>query len=288
MSTQPEHWLITGGSGMLAAEMRRAAQAAGHSVSAPDRSQLDIADPDAVHAALRSTDVVVNCAAYTDVDGAESDRDRAFAINADAAEVVARAAAEAGARMVHVSTDYVFAGDASEPYPAAAPLDPTGVYAESKAAGERAVRAAHPDALIVRTAWLYGAGGGCFPRTIAKAARERGHLRVVDDQRGQPTWAADVARVILDLVVAGAPGGAYHATSGGECSWFDFARAVVEADGSGAKVEPCGSDEFPRPAPRPAYSALAPDSVIAAGVAPIGGWRERWEAASAEVLASVD
>lgn len=288
MTPSAQRWLVTGGQGMLARDVVTAAKAAGHLVDAPDRERLDITDEAALATAFASADVVVNCAAFTDVDGAEDKRAEAFALNAVAPGVMAQTAVSADATFVHISTDYVFSGDATAPYPADAPRSPRGVYAESKAEGEQAVVDANPDAVIVRAAWLYGAGGRCFPTTIARLARERGHVKVVDDQRGQPTWTADVARVIVDLVAAQAPGGAYHATAGGECSWYEFARAVIAADGSGATVEPCTTAAFPRPAPRPAYSVLAHDSLAAVGVEPIGAWEQRWAAASAEILATLD
>ncbi len=273
---------------MLGRDLVDVLRAGGHEVSAAGRAELDITDAEALTRAVAGHDAVVNAAAYTAVDAAESDEACAHALNAVAPGRSAAAAHAAGARFVHVSTDYVFDGSAAEPYAEDAPTSPASAYGRTKAAGEEAVRAAHPHALVVRTAWLYGAGGGCFPRTIAAAAAERGHLDVVDDQVGQPTWARDVADVVLRLLAADAPGGTYHATSSGRVSWCGFARAVVGAAGMDpAIVAPTTSDAFTRPAPRPAWSVLGHAALEQAGLAPIGPWEERWVIAAPSVLAGV-
>lgn len=279
-------WLITGASGMLGNDLVELLDARGENAVGTDRTNLDITDFRAVASFVRGFDVVVNCAAWTAVDDAETHEDAAFVLNAAAPAVIARAAAATDARLVQISTDYVFDGLADSPYPEDAPIAPRSAYGRTKAAGEWAVRAEHPGALVVRTAWLYGAHGTCFPRTIARLARERGAVSVVDDQVGQPTWTRDVARVIADLVAVGAGGGTYHATSSDAASWYAFAREVVTVAGLDVdSVSPTTSDAFPRPAPRPAYSVLAHDGLARAGVAAIGEWRERWAAAGEEVLA---
>lgn len=251
-----------------------------------DRGDLDLFDEEAVGEAVAAHEVVVNCAAWTAVDDAETHEDEAAAINAVAPGLLARAAAEHGRRLVHVSTDYVFDGTATSPYAEDAPAEPASAYGRTKAAGEAAVRSAAPDHhLIVRTAWLYGARGACFPRTIAKLARERGVVSVVDDQFGQPTWTLDVAELVVRLVQAHAPAGTWHATSTGQTSWFEFARRVVESSGLASDiVRPTESAGFVRPAPRPAYSVLGHDRLRAHGIAPIGPWEERWQRAASEVL----
>lgn len=255
-------------------------------VHALGRGDLDVTDAAACIEAARGCDVVVNCAAYTEVDAAESEEAAAFTVNAVGAANLSRAARVAGARIVYVSTDYVFAGDALIPWAEDAPIAPRSAYGRTKAAGEWATRAENPDHLIVRTAWLYGAHGRCFPTTIAAAARERGALQVVDDQVGQPTWTTDVADLLIRLVAAAAPPGVYHGTSGGETSWFGFARAVVAAAGLDPSiVAPTTTDAFPRPAPRPAYSVLSHDAVRAVDVEPIADWRQRWDLAAPSVLA---
>lgn len=279
-------WLVAGGGGMLGRDVVARLEADGHEVVAPPRDALDITDPAATRAAVRGHDVVVNCAAWTAVDDAEAHEGEAFAANAVGAASLAAAATATGARLVQISTDYVFAGDATQPYPADAPAAPRSAYGRTKAAGEWAVRAGAPDHLIVRTAWLYGAHGPCFPKTIARVARERGALDVVADQVGQPTWTVDVADLVVRLVDAHAPAGTYHGTSAGSVSWHGFAQAVVEAAGLDPRiVAPTTSDAFVRPAPRPAYSVLAHDMLAAVGVEPIGPWQERWTKAATEVLA---
>ncbi|MFP5346586.1 MAG: dTDP-4-dehydrorhamnose reductase [Actinomycetes bacterium] len=279
-------WLVTGAGGMLGRDVVSRLAAEGHVVTAATRGDLDVTDPAACADAVRGHDVVVNCAAWTAVDDAETQEAAAFDVNAVAAANVARAAAEARARLAHVSTDYVFDGAATSPYREDAPMAPRSAYGRTKAAGEWAVRAEWDDVLVVRTAWLYGTHGRCFPKTIAGAAATRDHLDVVDDQVGQPTWTVDVADLLVRLVEAGVPAGTYHGTSSGQVSWCGFAREVVAAAGLDPDmVRPTTSDAFPRPAPRPAYSVLGHDALGAAGVEPIGPWQERWAAAAPSVLA---
>ncbi|ROS31206.1 dTDP-4-dehydrorhamnose reductase [Cellulomonas sp. PhB150] len=278
-------WVVAGANGMLGQDLVRRLAGDGADVVGLGRGDLDVTDLEAATRALAGADVVVNCAAYTAVDAAEADEAAAFAVNGVGAQVVARAAWGAGARLVHISTDYVFDGHATTPYAEGAPIAPRSAYGRTKAAGEWAVRAEHPAALVVRTAWLYGAGGPCFPKTIARVAAERGGLDVVADQVGQPTWTADLADLVVRLVAAGAPVGTYHGTSSGDVSWHGFAQAVVAAAGlDPAIVAPTTSAAFVRPAPRPAYSVLGHDALHAAGVAPIGRWDERWALAADEVL----
>jgi dTDP-4-dehydrorhamnose reductase len=271
---------------MLGTDLVEALKRTGHEVAAATRASADLGDPDVVRELVRGFDVVVNCAAWTAVDDAEEHEADALHTNAVVPDLLARAVAEGDGWLVQVSTDYVFDGTASTPYAEDAATSPASAYGRTKAAGEEAVRAALPDRhLVVRTAWLYGAHGGCFPRTIARVARERGEVSVVDDQVGQPTWTVDVADLVVRLVEASVPAGTYHATSSGQCSWFDFAREVVAADGQDpAIVKPTTSDQFVRPAPRPAYSVLGHDALHRAGVEPIGDWRDRWHLAAPAVL----
>jgi dTDP-4-dehydrorhamnose reductase len=290
------NWIVVGAAGMLGQDVVAVARDAGHTVRTVTRRDLDFTDARACDATLASgsgaaganaaADVVVNCAAYTAVDDAEAHEPEAFAANAVGAANIARAAARIGARLVQPSTDYVFAGDATAPYAEDAPIAPRSAYGRTKAAGEWAVLATDPRHLVVRTAWLYGAGGGNFPRTIVQVARERGGVDVVDDQRGQPTWTCDVADLVVRLTAADVPGGIYHATSSGEATWFELARAAVGSAGMDpAIVRPTTSADFRRPAPRPAYSVLGHDALRRVGVTPIGNWRERWDVASSTVLA---
>ena len=285
MEPDKRRWLVTGASGMLGADVVALLRRQGARVTPLTRHDLDITDPAQVVTRVRDVDVVVNCAAWTAVDDAERHEEQAFVVNALAPQLLARAAHAAGARMVHLSTDYVFSGDQRQSHSESAALDPRSAYGRTKAAGEWAVRAECPDHLIVRTAWLYGAHGPCFPKTMARLAAERAELTVVDDQVGQPTWTADLAELILRLVDAQAPAGIYHGTARGEVSWYGFAKEVVQALGRDpAMVRAVSSDEYPRLAPRPAYSVLGHDALRAAQIEPIGHWSERWDVAAAAVL----
>ncbi len=274
-------YLIAGANGMLGRDLQRAL--AGRDVLALGRDGLDVTDAAAVDAVVADAapDVVINASAYTAVDAAETDEDAAYLLNATGAENLARAAAAAGARMVQVSTDYVFHGDAASPYAEDAPLDPLGAYGRTKAAGERLVRAAHPGAHIVRTAWLYGKHGGNFAHTMLKLAAQRDTVSVVTDQVGQPTWTGDLAAAIVALLDADAPAGVYHGTNSGSASWFDFARAVFETAGlDPERVLPTDAASFVRPAPRPSYSVLGHDAWAAAGLDAPRDWRAALEAAA--------
>lgn len=282
-------WLVIGADGMLGTDLVQVAIQAGHDVVGIDRRDADITAPGALDQWLRDSvagpQVVVNCAAWTAVDAAEEHESEAFTINAVGAALTARAAAAAGARIVQISTDYVFDGHAETPYDEDAPAAPRSAYGRTKAAGEWAVRAEAADHLVVRTAWLYGAHGPSFPRTIAKIAAERGTVAVVDDQVGQPTWTVDLADLVVRLVGSGAPAGVYHGTSSGRTSWFEFARAVVAAAGLDPDVvTPTTSQDFVRPAPRPSYSVLGHGALERVGVAPIGDWATRWRDAAEQMV----
>ena len=248
--------LITGANGMLGRDVT-AELAPRHEVRPFPRAALDIADFAAVRDEVGrvAPDLIVNCAAYTDVDGCESDPEGAYLGNALGPRHLAVAAAAVGAALLHVSTDYVFPGDAERPYTEFDPVGPATVYGRSKLAGEEAVRDHCPRHYIVRTAWLYGEHGHNFVHTIRRLAAEKDRLTVVDDQIGNPTWTADLARVIGQLIETGAYG-TYHATAVGEVSWHGFATEIVRLSGLSTPVDPVPSERFPRPAPRPAYSAL--------------------------------
>ena len=285
-------WLITGAGGMLGQDLL--ARLNGESVVALDRKALDLTDPDAVLAAVEEhrPDVVVNCAAWTAVDDAESQEEQALRINGDGPRHLAEACAKTGAKLLQVSTDYVFAGDGTSPYAEDAPTAPRSAYGRTKLAGEQAVLAALPEAgYVVRTAWLYGAGGGNFVRTMIKLEGIKDTLDVVDDQRGQPTWTADLADRLVRLgqaALAGtAPAGVYHGTSGGETTWFGFTREIFRLLGADPeRVRPTTSEAFVRPAPRPAYSVLGHDRWRAAGIEPVRDWREALAEAFPALLAA--
>jgi dTDP-4-dehydrorhamnose reductase len=279
-------YLVTGAAGMLGQDLQAALSGRGLSadaVTSLSRHELDVTDRDAVLAAVAGHDVILNAAAYTNVDGAEEHEDEAYAINATGVESLAMAACAHGAKLLTVSTDYVFRGDATSPYPEDAPRDPLNAYGRTKAAGEQLALAAHPDGtFIVRTAWLYGAGGPNFATTMLRLAGSHPTVSVVDDQLGQPTWTADLAQQLLALADSDAPAGVYHATNAGETSWFGFAKAVFERAGlDPERVLPTDSTTFVRPAPRPAYSVLGHDAWARTGLAPMRDWREALAAAAA-------
>lgn len=267
-------YLITGAAGMLGQDLQLAL--AGRDVTALRRADLNITDADAVAAAVEGHDVVINAAAYTAVDQAEDDEDAAYAINATGTEHLARACAATGARLVHYSTDYVFQGDASEPYDEDAPRDPLNAYGRTKAAGEQLALDAHPEGVyVLRTAWLYGGGGPNFAKTMVKLAETRPEITVVDDQLGQPTYTRDLAEQTVALLDADAPAGVYHATNSGECTWFDFAREIFRLAGHDPeRVQPTDSSAFERPAARPAYSVLGHRRWLEAGIPEMRDWRE--------------
>jgi dTDP-4-dehydrorhamnose reductase len=265
---------------MLGRDLARALE--GREVSVPDRTGLDLSDPDSIASAVEGFDVVINAAAFTQVDAAELEEDLAHQVNAVGPGRLAAATRAAGARLVHISTDYVFAGNASAPYAEDSPLDPVNAYGRSKAAGEILVRDATERLYLIRTAWLYGASGSNFARTIGRRLAAGEGVRVVDDQLGQPTWTADVAARVVAMLDAEAPFGIYHATNSGQASWFEFARAIAgELGADPALVQPTDSAGFPRPAARPAYSVLGHEGWARAGFEPLPAWDVALHAAAA-------
>ncbi|GAA2153032.1 dTDP-4-dehydrorhamnose reductase [Actinomadura napierensis] len=270
-------WLVTGAGGMLGTDV----VARLDDVVAPGRGELDLTDAGAVREALRRhrPETVVNCAAWTAVDDAETHEDAALAVNGTAVEALVAGCAEIGAKLVQVSTDYVFPGTATEPYPEDAPTAPVNAYGRTKLAGETAVLG-YERGYVVRTAWLYGANGPSFVRTMARLARERDTVEVVDDQAGQPTWTGDLADRIIALARADAPAGAYHGTNAGRTTWYGLAREVFALLGLDPdRVRATTSEKFVRPAPRPAFSVLGHGRWAAAGLAPMRGWQEALHAA---------
>ncbi|WP_020668099.1 dTDP-4-dehydrorhamnose reductase [Amycolatopsis nigrescens] len=279
--------LVSGGGGQLGADLA-ALNGPELEVVAPARAELDLTETGAVIEAVTALveraaragrrAVVVNAAAYTAVDAAETDEERAFAVNVDGPRVLAAACSSRRVPLVHVSTDYVFPGDAARPYQPEDKLGPRSAYGRTKAAGEDAVLGSGASAWLVRTAWVYGERGGNFVKTIARLEKERETVSVVDDQRGSPTWSADLAAGLAELAGLIADGRGperriLHCTGGGETTWFSFARAIFEKLGADPeRVRPCGTDEFPRPAPRPAYSVLSNDSWTEAGLTALRPW----------------
>lgn len=274
-------WLVTGAAGMLGqdvlAELRR------HAIEAVGlgRAELDITDRAAVRSALKGVTLVVNCAGWTDVDGAETAEEAAAAVNGTGVRILAEACAANGARLLQISTDYVLPGDAAEPYAEDAATGPVNAYGRSKLIGERAVAELLPrDGYVVRTAWLYGEHGPNFVATMLKLAARRDTLDVVDDQQGQPTWSVALAQRLVELgraALAGrAPAGIYHGTASGATTWCGLAREVYRlCDLDPGRIRPTTSDSFVRSAVRPAFSVLAHDRWARAGLAPMGDWRKQ-------------
>ncbi len=293
MPRDTTRWLIAGAGGQLGSDLARVLRDQGvpdSHVLAASSSQLDITSSRSIAAAFTDFDptVVLNAAAYTAVDKAETDEERAFAVNASGPALLAAAAVRTGARLLHVSTDYVFSGDAGEPYPVDAPPDPRSAYGRTKLAGELAVRELAPDlGYVVRTAWVYGASGANFVKTMARLEGAHDTVQVVDDQRGSPTWSADLARGLVALARSGAAPGTYHCTGSGDTTWHGFTRAIFEELGADpARVLPTTTDKFPRPAPRPAYSVLSASGWLGAGLTPMPHWRDALRHAFAEDAAA--
>jgi dTDP-4-dehydrorhamnose reductase len=280
-------WLITGSYGQLGTDLQRVLAATpDDAVRAVDVDVLDITDTAAVSAAIDefAPDILINAAAYTAVDAAEENEELAFRVNATGPAVLAAAMARHGGRLIHVSTDYVFAGDAVQPYQVDDTPDPRSAYGRTKLAGELAVRELLPhDSYVVRTAWVYGATGANIVKTMARLERERDTVSVVDDQRGSPTWSADLARALVELARSGVEPGIYHCTGTGDTTWHGFTQAIFEELGADpARVLPISTDEYPLPAPRPAYSVLSDAAWRAAGLTPMPAWRDALHAAFAE------
>ncbi len=250
--------LVTGGAGMLGQAVASVATRLGHDVIALSRADLDVTDADHVRRVVATAQprAVVNCAAWTDVDGAETAEAAATAVNAQGAENVARAAAETGARLVHVSTDYVFDGAKREPWVESDPVGPLGAYGRSKLAGEEAVADVGGEHAIVRSAWLFGAGGRNFVDTMLALGEEREEVTVVADQVGSPTWTGHLAEALIELAERRGDVGIFHAAGAGACSWNELAVEVFDRAGVRCRVLPTTSERYRRPAQRPAYSVL--------------------------------
>jgi len=256
---------IFGASGLLGKALMREWRE--DRVTGLSSKDADIRDPRQVENAVEEAhpDWIVLAAAYTDVDGCETNRERAVAVNRDGAANVAQAAKEHGSRLLFLSTDYVFDGNKTSPYEVNDPRAPQSVYGRSKAEAEVQVEQILPGSCIVRTSWLFGTGGKCFPDTILKLASTRAQIDVVNDQLGSPTYAIDLARAIIQLCRKGAKG-VVHVTNRGECTWFDFTQAIVSAAGSKTIVHPTTTEKFPRPAKRPKYSVLSASSLGQYGI----------------------
>jgi len=265
--------LVTGAKGMLGQAVVAAAEKSSDQTLALGRGELDITDAAAITAAIDEfePDALINCAAWTDVDGAEAEEASATAINGAGAAKLAASCAASGVRLVHVSTDYVFDGSATQPYVESSPVNPKSAYGRSKLAGEAAIEAAGGDYAIVRAAWLFGAGGSNFVDTMLRLGAEREQIEVVTDQVGCPTWTGHLAPALVACAAADGTG-IFHAVGGGRCSWFELATETISLAGLKAKVEPTTTESFPRPAPRPAFSVLGSERGDEAIVLP--DWHE--------------
>ncbi len=278
--TAPARVVVTGAGGMVGRLLADRADRQGRDVLALTSAQWDITDAAAAERFVEAGDVVINCAAYTKVDLAEQDSERAHAVNAVGAENVAQACARAGAELIHISTDYVFSGifegEQPRPYEIDDETGPRSVYGRTKLAGELAVLAAMPDAHIVRTAWIYqGGDGGDFVATMQRLAAGDGPVDVVADQVGSPTYVGDLVDALLQIADRAIREPVLHAANEGQASRYEQAQAVFEAVGADPRrVRPVGSDRFPRPAPRPPYSVLSSRKSAAAGLTPLRPWRE--------------
>jgi dTDP-4-dehydrorhamnose reductase len=285
-------WLITGGPGQLGLAMQTELVSRGIDFVASNSSELDITKPLSVNQLINfiKPAVIVNTAAWTDVDGAETNESAAYSVNALGPQNLAIAASKAGARLVQISTDYVFSGDASSPWNENAPHNPQSVYGSTKSEGEKFVLTNLPlNSYVVRTAWLYSPEGKNFAKTMTNLAlNQKDEARVVNDQIGQPTFAGDLAEQIVELVLSDAPVGIYHGTNIGQTTWFEFAQEIFSLVGADiSRVIPVSTLEFPRPAKRPAYSVLGHEAWAGTSVPPMRNWKIALEEAMPAIISAV-
>jgi len=266
--------LVTGAEGQLGVDVVEACKANHMEVLGVGRSQLDVTDLVQSKAVVASfmPDVIIHCAAYTAVDQAETEADKAYAVNAFGARNMAVAAEAVKAKLCLVSTDYVFDGKGAAPYREYDPVNPLGIYGKSKYAGERLVQSLASRYFIVRTSWLYGRHGSNFVKTMLRLAQDKTSISVVSDQIGSPTYSADLAAFLIELT-ATEHYGIYHASNTGTCSWYEFSQAIFEESGIPMTVLPCTTEQFPRPAPRPKYSVMDHTAIRANGFAELPHWR---------------
>lgn len=278
--------VVTGAAGQLGQDVVLELARKNHQAFGTDRTQLDITNEEDVSAYINEVkpDVILHCAAYTNVDAAEEDEDAAYQINAAGTEYLAKAAKQIGAKMLYVSTDYVFDGSASEPYEVDEPTKPLGAYGRTKLAGEQLLQKQLDQFYIVRTAWVFGIHGNNFVKTMIRLGKERGEVGVVHDQVGSPTYTVDLARFMVELMETDKYG-IYHATNSGICSWFEFAVEIFKQAEMEVKVNPLTSDQFPRPAARPKYSVLSKKMIEQQGLKPLRDWKAALAAYLAETKA---
>ncbi|MBM7654739.1 dTDP-4-dehydrorhamnose reductase [Neobacillus cucumis] len=267
--------VVTGAAGQLGKDVLRELASRNHHAFGADRGQLDITIEEDVRSYISEIkpDVILHCAAYTNVDAAETDEETAYRINASGTENLAKAAKQVGAKLLYVSTDYVFDGTASEPYETDQPTSPLGAYGRTKLAGEQLLQKHLDRFFIVRTAWVFGIYGNNFVKTMIRLGKERGEVGVVHDQVGSPTYTVDLAKFMVELMET-EKYGIYHATNGGVCSWYEFAVEIFKQAGLDVTVNPLTTDQFPRPAKRPAYSVLSKKKIEEQGLTPLRDWKE--------------
>lgn len=269
---------VIGHKGMLGQDMMIEAKKQNHDVVGVDIDEIDITDLESIKDVFSEVvpEVVINCAAYTAVDLCEEKAELAHSVNGDGPGNIGLAARDLGIEVVHISTDYVFDGESEESYLEDSPTAPKSVYGKSKLEGEQKLIAATEKHYILRIAWLYGEHGNNFVKTISKIAKEKDSIKVVDDQIGSPTWTVDVCKQILKIIASGEYG-IYHATSEGACSWFEFTKYILNSYKIECEVLPCTTDEFPRPAPRPAYSVLENSNLKKQGINIMPQWKTAFD-----------
>ncbi|MEH7179432.1 dTDP-4-dehydrorhamnose reductase [Neobacillus vireti] len=275
--------VVTGAAGQLGQDVLLELERKNHQAFGADRLQLDITKEEDVLAYISEVkpDVILHCAAYTNVDAAEENEDAAYQVNAAGTEYLAKAAKQVGAKLLYVSTDYVFDGTASKPYEVDEPTKPLGAYGRTKLAGEQLLQKHLDEFFIVRTAWVFGVYGNNFVKTMIRLGKERGEVGVVHDQVGSPTYTADLAQFMVELMETDKYG-IYHATNSGICSWYEFAVEIFKQADLKVTVNPLTSDQFPRPAARPKYSVLSKKMIEKQGLRPLRDWKEALAAYLAE------
>ncbi|MCL6572533.1 MAG: dTDP-4-dehydrorhamnose reductase [Bacillus sp. (in: Bacteria)] len=267
--------LVTGAAGQLGQDVVKELARKNHEAIGIDRDEVDITIEADVQVYINEVkpDVILHCAAYTNVDAAEENEEVAYQINAAGTEYLAKAAKQVGAKMLYISTDYVFDGSATEPYEADHQTKPLGAYGRTKLAGEELLQKHVEQFFIVRTAWVFGVYGQNFVKTMLRVGGERGEVGVVHDQVGSPTYTVDLARFMVEVMET-EKYGIYHATNSGVCSWYEFAVEIFKQAGLEVTVNPLTSDQFPRPAARPHYSVLSKKQIVEQGFTPLRDWKE--------------
>jgi dTDP-4-dehydrorhamnose reductase len=285
-------WLITGGSGLLGIAISQELGERGLLFNAWSSKDLDITHGPIVRDFVSdlSPKVMINCAAWTDVDGAETDELQASRVNSDGAENLAMAAKNCGAKLIHISTDYVFSGESKSPWQTGDAIIPQSAYGRTKADGEGRILETYPEnSSIVRTAWLYSPWGKNFAKTMTRLAiNGDGEVRVVNDQMGQPTSATDLAKQLIELGLSSSPAGVYHGTNSGQGTWFEFAQEIFKLTGADVnRIVPVSSSEYPRPAKRPSYSVLSHDAWAKTAIQPMRDWRIALQEAMPAIISAV-